>query len=98
MKIKFLSLADIKSDHYVEDNYGVDLKNLRWWLITKIYSIIFRKKIYHIPGEGRKAYLIAEEVDIISWREQKKVITSFAIGLYIPKIKPNFKYKSLLSQ
>ena len=65
MKLKFHSLADMKSDHYVEDNYGMDRKNLRRWRDQKdILLTLENKKKYRIPGGGRKTYLAAEEEGI----------------------------------
>ena len=99
-----LDLADLESDHYVENQFGIDRKNLRRWRKQKdtLLSIDNKNKA-RIPGGGRKTFLSEEEQsNIINWikqnRDLKISITTFAIGLYIQKIKPSFKEKNLHAQ
>lgn len=56
MKLKFLSLTYMKSDYYVEDNYGIDLKNLRRWRDQKdiLLSLENKKNIIFQVGEEKK--------------------------------------------
>ena len=103
-KLQLLDLADLESDHYVENQFGIDRKNLRRWRKQKdtLLSIDNKNKA-RIPGGGRKTFLSEEEQsNIINWikqnRDLKISITTFAIGLYIQKIKPSFKEKNLHAQ
>ena len=87
--MKLLDLADLESDHYVENQIGLDRKNLRRWRKQKDISIsIDNKNRARIPGVGRKAFLSEEEQsNIINWikqnRDLKISIDTFATGLCI---------------
>ena len=84
-------MVEIESHHYIENNYGIDRKNLRKWRNQKdILLSIDNKNRFLIPGGGRKTFLSqVEEANIINWikqnRDLKLSITTFAIGLYIKK-------------
>ena len=51
-------MAEIESDHYKENNYGIDLKYLRRWRNQKdILLSIDNKNRFRIPRGGRKTFL-----------------------------------------
>ena len=67
-KLKVLEIAEKNSDHFVEENLGIDRKNIRRWRNQKNDLIeAENKKKKKLPGGGRKSYLnIDEESKIIN--------------------------------
>ena len=61
-----------------------------------MYFCSFNKNLCSIPGAGRKSYLSnEEEANVINWIKENRLlkiaISTYAIILYIIKIKPDFK-------
>ena len=74
-------------------------ENLRRWRAQKeSISNTFNRNLCRIPGARRKSYLSnKEEENIINWIKENRLIkiaiTTYAIILYIIKIKQDFKNK-----
>ena len=99
-KLKAIEIAEKNSNHFVEENFGIDRKNVRRWRNQKNDLIeAENKKKKKLPGGGRKAYLnIDEESKLINRIKENRnlgiAITSHSVLLFIQKLKPEFAKKN----
>ena len=102
-KLKVLEIAGKISDHFVEQNLGIDRKDIRRWRNQKNDLIeAENKKKKKLPGGGRKSYLnIDEESKIINWIKENRnlgIAISHSVLLFIQKLKPEFANKKYHTQ
>ena len=92
-KLKVLEIAEKNSDHFVEETFGIDRKNIRRWRNQKNDLMeAENKKNKKLPGGGRKAYLNTDkESKIINWIKENRnlgiAIISHSVLLFYTKIK-----------